>query len=160
MANRILISVQDGIEKPEWLDGVEPFVQTVMEKLSYDKEEISVLFCSNEFIQELNKNYRQIDSATDVLSFENGEEYEDEEGVWFYAGDIAVSLDMLPENAEYFETDANTELKRLLIHGVLHLNGMDHEPEHIEKGVEPECEMLVLQEKTLKALETEKIIGI
>ena len=56
MANRILISVQDGIEKPEWLDGVEPFVQTVMEKLSYDKEEISVLFCSNEFIQELNKN--------------------------------------------------------------------------------------------------------
>ena len=102
MANRILISVQDGIEKPEWLDGVEPFVQTVMEKLSYDKEEISVLFCSNEFIQELNKNYRQIDSATDVLSFENGEEYEDEEGVWFCAGDIAVSLDMLPENAEYF----------------------------------------------------------
>ena len=160
MANRILISVQDGIEKPEWLDGVEPFVQTVMEKLSYDKEEISVLFCSNEFIQELNKNYRHIDSATDVLSFENGEEYEDEEGVWFCAGDIAVSLDMLPENAEYFETDANTELKRLLIHGVLHLNGMDHEPEHIEKGVEPECEMLVLQEKTLKALETEKIISI
>ena len=144
MANRILISVQDGIEKPEWLDGVEPFVQTVMEKLSYDKEEISVLFCSNEFIQELNKNYRQIDSATDVLSFENGEEYEDEEVVWFCAGDIAVSLDMLPENAEYFETDANTELKRLLIHGILHLNGMDHEPEHIEKGVEPECEMLVL----------------
>ena len=82
MANRILISVQDGIEKPVWLDGVEPFIQTVMEKLSYDKEEISVLFCSNEFIQELNKNYRQIDSATDVLSFENGEEYEDEEGVW------------------------------------------------------------------------------
>ena len=160
MANRILISVQDGIEKPEWLDGVEPFVQTVMEKLSYDKEEISVLFCSNEFIQELNKNYRQIDSATDVLSFENGEENEDEEGEWFCAGDIAVSLDMLPENAEYFETDANTELKRLLIHGILHLNGMDHEPEHIEKGVEPECEMLVLQEKTLKALETEKIIGI
>ena len=67
---------------------------------------------------------------------------------------------MLPENAEYFETDANTELKRLLIHGILHLNGMDHEPEHIEKGVEPECEMLVLQEKTLKALETEKIISI
>ena len=97
MANRILISVQDGIEKPEWLDGVEPFVQTVMENLSYDKEEISVLFCSNEFIQELNKNYRQIDSATDVLSFENGEEYEDEEGVWFCAGDIAVSLDMLPD---------------------------------------------------------------
>ena len=160
MANRILISVQDGIEKPEWLDGVEPFVQTVMEKLSYDKEEISVLFCSNEFIQELNKNYRQIDSATDVLSFENGEEYEDEEEVWFCAGDIAVSLDMLPENAEYFETDANTELKRLLIHGILHLNGMDHEPDHIEKGVEPECEMLVLQEKTLKALETEKIISI
>ena len=43
----------------------------------------------------------------------------------------------------------NEELKRLLIHGVLHLNGYDHGEAHIEKGVEPTDEMLLLQEKIL-----------
>lgn len=159
MANRVLVSVQDGISAPLWLENVEPFVHTVLETLSFDREEISVLFCGDDFMQELNKTYRGIDRPTDVLSFENGEEYEDENGLWLCAGDIAVSLDMLPKNAAYFETDMNTELKRLLIHGILHLNGMDHEPEHIEKGIPPKCGMLCLQEKTVAALSAETVIG-
>jgi probable rRNA maturation factor len=130
-----------------------------LQKLNYDNEEISVLFCSDEFIKELNSQYRNIDSATDVLSFENGEEYEDEEGLWKNVGDIAISLETLPKNAEYFEVDTNTELKRLIIHGILHLNGMDHGEEHIEKGVVPTDEMLVLQENLLSDLIEEKIIG-
>ncbi len=44
----------------------------------------------------------------------------------------------------------NEELKRLLIHGCLHLNGYDHGEEHIESGVEPKDEMLRLQEEVLK----------
>ena len=65
---------------------------------------------------------------------------------------------MIAENASYFKTTENAELKRLLVHGILHLNGMDHGEEHIENGIEPECEMLVLQEKILKELEDEIII--
>lgn len=160
MANRVLVSVQDDVESPTWLNNVEPFIQKVMKELKFDKEEISILFCNDSFIQELNKNYRQIDSSTDVLSFENGDEYEDEEGKWFCAGDIVISLETLPKNAKYFEVDTNTELKRLLIHGLLHINGMDHEPEHIEKNVEPKCEMLILQEKVLKNFFEELIILI
>ena len=118
-----------------------------------------MLFCSDEFIKELNSQYRNIDSATDVLSFENGEEYEDEEGLWKNVGDVAISLETLPKNAEYFEVDTNTELKRLIIHGILHLNGMDHGEEHIEKGVVPTDEMLILQENLLADLIEEKIIG-
>lgn len=159
MANRILISLGEDVTEPEWFNKVEPFVQVVMQKLNYDNEEISVLFCSDEFIKELNSQYRNIDSATDVLSFENGEEYEDEEGLWKNVGDIAISLETLPKNAEYFEVDTNTELKRLIIHGILHLNGMDHGEEHIEKGVVPTDEMLVLQENLLSDLMEEKIIG-
>ena len=132
MANRILIGMQDGLEEPSWLSLVEPFIQKIMERLG-----------------ELNKTFRNIDSATDVLSFENDGEYSDDEGIWKTVGDIAISLDTLPVNAEYFKTDVNTELKRLLIHGIMHLNGMDHGEEHIEAGKAPECEMLVLQEKVL-----------
>ncbi|MBQ1972015.1 MAG: rRNA maturation RNase YbeY [Treponema sp.] len=159
MANRILISLGEDVTEPVWFNKVEPFIQTVLQKLNYDNEEISVLFCSDEFIKELNSQYRNIDSATDVLSFENGEEYEDEEGLWKNVGDIAISLETLPKNAEYFEVDTNTELKRLIIHGILHLNGMDHGEEHIEKGVVPTDEMLILQENLLADLSDEKIIG-
>ena len=159
MANRILISLGEDVIEPVWFNKVEPFIQTVLQKLNYVNEEISVLFCSDEFIKELNSQYRNIDSATDVLSFENGEEYEDEEGLWKNVGDIAISLETLPKNAEYFEVDTNTELKRLIIHGILHLNGMDHGEEHIEKGVVPTDEMLVLQENLLSDLIEEKIIG-
>ena len=73
-------------------------------------------------------------------------------------GDIVISLDTLPVNADYFEEDRNAELKRLIVHGLLHLNGMDHGEEHIEKGSAPQCEMLLLQEKVLNNLKDEKII--
>lgn len=152
MANRILISVQEDISVPDWFDEnkIRSYAEKVLEKLKFDGEEISILFCDDKEIQELNKNYRDIDSPTDILSFENGSEYEDDEGTWTEAGDIAISFEMLPKNAEYFGVSENEELKRLLIHGVLHLNGYDHGEEHIEKGVAPECEMLVLQEKILQ----------
>ena len=159
MANRVFVSVQEKMDEPVWLCKVEPFVQKALKRIGYDGEELSLLFCDDAFIQELNKNYRQIDSATDVISFENGDEYEDEEGTWFCAGDIIISVETLPKNAAYFEVDENSELKRLLVHGLLHLNGMDHGDEHIEKGVAPEGEMLVLQEQILEELKDEILIS-
>lgn len=159
MANRVFVSVQEKMDEPVWLCKVEPFVQKALKRIGYDGEELSLLFCDDAFIQELNKNYRQIDSATDVLSFENGDEYEDKEGTWFCAGDIIISVETLPKNAAYFEVDENSELKRLLVHGLLHLNGMDHGDEHIEKGVAPEGEMLVLQEQILEELKDEILIS-
>ncbi len=150
MADRILVSMQEGMDEPLWFSRVEGFVRRVMERLSIDGEEVSVLFCGDPFMQELNRNYRDIDAPTDVLSFENGDEYSDEEGDWLNAGDIVVSLDTLPRNSEYFDVTCDVELKRLLIHGLLHLNGYDHGDEHIEKGVRPECQMLVLQENILE----------
>ena len=156
--NRVYVAMQDGVDEPAWLENVEPFVQKALTEFKFDGEEISMLLCNDTYMQELNKNYRNIDSTTDVLSFENDEEYEDEEGKWKCVGDIVISLDTLPVNADYFEESRNDELKRLIVHGLLHLNGMDHGEEHIEKGVVPVCEMLVLQEKVLEKLKDEKII--
>ena len=149
MRNRIYISVEDGLSEPAWLCRVQPFLQKILERLGFGGEEISIFFCGDAEIRRLNRTYRNIDRATDVLSFEDGGEYCDEEGLWKTAGDIALSLDTLPVNAEYFGVDLNTELKRLLIHGLLHLHGMDHGQEHLEAGITPECEMLRLQEKLL-----------
>lgn len=156
--NRVYVAIQEGIDEPDWFESVEPFVNKVMGELKFDGEEISMLLCNDTYMQELNKTYRNIDSTTDVLSFENDEEYEDEEGKWKCAGDIVISLDTLPVNADYFNESRNDELKRLIVHGLLHLNGMDHGEEHIEKDVQPVCEMLVLQEKVLEKLKDEKII--
>ncbi|MBR6079363.1 MAG: rRNA maturation RNase YbeY [Treponema sp.] len=151
MANNILVDLCDGMDAPSWIENVEPFVRDVMAELGYDGEEVSVLFCGDSFIQNLNREYRNIDAPTDVLSFEDGGSYIDDVGKsWLCVGDIAISLETLPKNCEYFGVSQNEELKRLLVHGLLHLHGMDHGDEHVEKDREPECEMLRLQKDIMK----------
>lgn len=159
MANRILVSTEDGMAEPEWFCKVEPFLQKSLAALGLDGREISVLFCDDDFIKVLNKDYRNIDAPTDVLSFESGERYSDDDGEWLNMGDIVISVPTLSQNARCFSTSENAELKRLLLHGALHLNGMDHGDEHIEAEKPPECEMLRLQEKILLELEEEEIIS-
>lgn len=160
VANRILVDVEDSCEEPEWLCKVEPFLQNVMQKAGYDGQEFSVFFCSDEYIKDLNREYRNIDEPTDVLSFESGDSYTDEDGtVWKCSGDIAISIDMLLKNAEYFEVTQDEELKRLLIHGILHLNGYDHGDEHVQKDSEPECEMLKVQKNLMQEFQSVHLIG-
>lgn len=118
---------EDLAQEPQWLPKILPFLEAVLKKLQLSGWELSVLFCKDDFIQELNKNYRQLDMPTDVLSFNSGSIYEDEVGVeWFSAGDIVISVDTLAKNAVEFNVSQDQELKRLLIHGILHLSGMDH----------------------------------
>lgn len=158
MANRFEIAVEE-ISEPEWFPHVEPFLCKVMEKLCYDCEEISVLFCDDAFISRMNSEYRHVEGATDVLSFENNAEYIDKGVKWKCVGDILISVETLAKNASAFGVSEDAELKRLLVHGILHLNGMDHGDEHIEAGKTPECEMLRLQEEILNSLNDEHIIG-
>ena len=144
MSNSISVSFND--EPPGSIDPVrvENFISEVLKDLNLKNWDISLLFCDDAFIHNLNKQYRDIDSPTDVLSFEQGDEYFDEAGeTRFMAGDIVISLDSLRSNAEEFNVDINEELKRLIVHGILHLNGMDHSDNS------PEQEMLKFQEELL-----------
>ncbi|TWI79711.1 putative rRNA maturation factor [Treponema putidum] len=144
MSNSISVSFND--EPPGSIDPVkvENFISEVLNGLNLKNWDISLLFCDDAFIQNLNKQYRNIDSPTDVLSFEQGDEYFDEAGEKrFMAGDIVISLDSLKFNAGEFNVEINEELKRLIVHGILHLNGMDHEDNS------PEQEMLKFQEELL-----------
>ena len=143
-SNKVLVSMNGGMEAPSWFHTIEPFIQEVLKKLELVSWEVSILFCNDDFIALLNKEYRSIEGATDVLSFEAGDSYEDEEGVeWYAAGDIVISLDTLKKNSKEFSVSQDEELKRLLIHGILHLKGYDHSDNS------PEQEMLQLQESIL-----------
>ena len=178
MANKVLVSVQE-IDEPEWISNVENFLQAVMSLSQVEDWDVSVCFCSDEFIKNLNKQYRSIDDATDVLSFEQECEYEDEQGnSRFCAGDIIISIPALIRNTQNFSVSQNDEIKRLLVHGFLDLAGYGHGEYHIGKegnildenekvpvykdlsdDKKSECDMLVLQEEILFKLQNEKIIN-
>jgi len=84
--------------------------------------EVDVLLTSDEEIRRLNRTFRKKNKATDVLSFPSPEELEGE-----HAGDLAISLDTAARQAESFGHSLAEELQILLLHGLLHLAGMDHE---------------------------------
>ena len=139
-----------GIEEPAWTDRLEHFLLKLLDHLDIDSWEVSVVLCDDLFIQDLNMRYRGKNYPTDVLSFPQVDGTADETGT-YPAGDIIISLPVLKRNAENFNVLEEQELRRLIIHGILHLSGMDHATN------EPEEEMLSRQEKILKSLEGETI---
>ena len=92
---------------------------------------LSVVITDNENIREINKEQREIDSPTDVLSFPGYEKEEWEELKEFknetvYIGDIVVSKERVVEQASEYETGFEREFCYLIAHGMLHLMGYDH----------------------------------
>ncbi|MDR0645367.1 MAG: rRNA maturation RNase YbeY [Treponema sp.] len=138
--NTITINAES-VPLPPWTDEIEAFVQRVLAILGKDNWDLSVLFCDDTYIRTLNSHFRSKDEATDVLSFALGEW----DGDRYLPGDIAVSLDTLKANAAYFGVCEGEEIRRLIVHGILHLDGMDHTG---CLGAENEP-MLILQEKIL-----------
>ena len=80
--------------------------------------DISYIFCSDEKILEINRQYLQHDYYTDIITFD----YTAGKKI---AGDIFISLDTVKTNSEAFQTDYNEELHRTIIHGILHLCGIN-----------------------------------
>lgn len=80
--------------------------------------EISYIFCNDEKILEVNRQYLKHDYYTDIITFDYTEGDK-------LSGDLFISLDTVRTNAEQFGQPYNTELHRVIIHGVLHLCGID-----------------------------------
>ena len=80
--------------------------------------DISYIFCSDEKILEVNKQYLQHDYYTDIISFDYTEGTK-------ISGDLFISLDTVKSNSENFGTDYTEELHRIIIHGILHLCGIN-----------------------------------
>lgn len=88
--------------------------------LFYNKKtgDIAYIFCDDEKILEVNKQYLQHDYYTDIITFDYSENS-------IISGDIFISLDTVKSNAEEFGVDYEHELLRIIIHGILHLCGQD-----------------------------------
>ena len=119
--------------------------------LSYLDEggEFSLHFVSDDEIRALNRDYRGKDEPTDILTFalSDGEAFPTFEGEERELGDIFISLESMRRNAAAFSVPEEEELKRLLIHGTLHLLGFDHATNDFAS--EP---MLIRQEEMMRSL--------
>jgi len=86
--------------------------------------ELNFTFCSDAYLLEINKQYLQHDTFTDIVTFDSSEDDD------IIAGDIFISIDRIQENASKFKVAERDELHRVIIHGVLHLCGYpDKKPE-------------------------------
>ncbi len=151
--NRVEVAVE-GVPEPDWTARLVSFAEKALGRLGRDAWDLSFLLCDDATMRDLNARYREKDESTDVLSFQLGEKVADDElGERWAAGDIAISLDMLAVNAAYFGVSRDEELRRLVVHGILHLDGMDHEDN------DPGRPMLRLQEELLKSLNEERILS-
>jgi probable rRNA maturation factor len=145
---RLVETSVSGVAAPRWRPRLPRFCRAVIDAAGFDGCEISLLLCDDARIAALNARYRGHNRPTDVLSFprEEGGEGRD------VTGDIAISLPAVKRNMKAFGVTEDEEIKRLLVHGILHLAGMDH-------GRGKGTKMLALQEELIERLSDQFIIG-
>ena len=88
--------------------------------------DISVIFCSDPYILDVNLKYLQHDYYTDIITFD----YCEGDTI---SGDLFISVDSVRENAAFYKTEFEEELNRVIVHGVLHLIGYDDHSEADKK---------------------------
>lgn len=93
--------------------------------------EVSLLFCDDGFMEELNLQYRDVNTTTDVLAFPQGESSMPVERRML--GDIVISMDVVEERCEGQRDNMRKEIYLLFCHGMLHLLGYDHEDDKTRK---------------------------
>ena len=145
-------------------DDIETIVQTALKEKNINSQEVSISISAvdKDEIQKINKEYRNVDRATDVLSFPIFQREEvnsfatldDSKKVKeMELGDIFLCIDVLEEHAIEYGTGILREMLYMITHGVCHLLGYDHEIE------EEKAEMRKLEEKILEKIGVGKING-
>ena len=122
-------------EKIKDLEILKPLLEYARKKENLEDTELefSIIIVDNKRIHEINKEYRNIDRPTDVISFalEDNQEYEFDH--YRPLGDIYISIDKVKEQAKEYGHSETRELAFLTIHGFLHLLGYDHMKPEEEK---------------------------
>jgi len=118
------------------------FLQTIATSIT--KQDIELIICNNDYIHEINLEFRKKDKATDVLSFP----YEQIPNMDMPIGSIVISVDFVEEKSQNYKHSFNDELSLLFIHGLLHLVGYDHE---VDNGEHRDAEEQVINKFNLPA---------
>ena len=111
------------------------WISNCIEKESFELGEINYIFCDDEYLHKINIEFLQHDTLTDIISF-------DYSLGKLIGGDIFISIERVEENAKEFKVTFQEELKRVLIHGVLHYMGYKdktEEEKQIMRNKEDEC---------------------
>jgi len=107
--------------------------------------DINYIFCSDDYLLEMNKEYLQHDYYTDIITFDNRESLDES-----LSSDIFISIDRIKDNAQTLGISFETELYRVLIHGVLHLLGQS------DKTKAQKAQMRKREEASLSLLQIPK----
>ncbi len=134
----------------EELETVKQLVDFALKKENVDNVEFNVIIVDNKEIRKINKDYRQIDKETDVISFAL-EDNDDDINIYDkrILGDIYISYEKAKEQAKEYNHSLLRELSFLTIHGLLHLLGYDHMNQDEEK-IMFERQELILNEFGIK----------
>lgn len=94
----------------------ENWIESIIKSEGFTVGEINYIFCDDEYLHEINLKYLDHDTLTDIISFDYTENQ-------LVSGDIFISLERIKENAEEFNQSFDTELLRVMSHGILHYCG-------------------------------------
>ena len=106
----IRYNLRDKIKVKQW-------IKDTIAAEGYKLDELTYIFCSDSYLLQINQQYLNHDTYTDIITFDNSTEKKT------VTGDIFISIDRIRENAAKFNQSVANELHRVIIHGVLHLLG-------------------------------------
>ena len=117
---------------------LENWIETIAADKGFEIGEINYIFCDDDYLLKLNREFLQHDTLTDIISFDNSMGK-------LISGDIFISVERVSDNAKDFKVSFNEELHRVMIHGVLHYMGYKDKSEEDEKEMRHQ-ENLALEE--------------
>ncbi len=109
-SEEIQFTLKEKLNRKRWL-------KKIATNVGFNLKELNYIFCSDEYLYQINKKYLNHESYTDIITFDNSESTSNIEG------DIYVSIDRVCENAKTHSQEVETEINRVLAHGLLHLMG-------------------------------------
>lgn len=130
-SEEIKFTLREKLNRKRWL-------KKIATNAGFKIKELNYVFCSDEYLYQMNRDYLKHDSYTDIITFDNSEKKGDIEG------DIFVSIDRVRENAKTHTQEVETEMNRVLAHGLLHLMG------YKDKTKEEAALMRLKEEESIK----------
>ena len=130
-SEEIPYTLKEKLNRKRWL-------KKIAASAGFNIKELNYVFCSDEYLYKMNRDYLKHDTYTDIITFDNSEKKNDIEG------DIFVSIDRVRENAKTHTQEVETEMNRVLAHGLLHLMG------YKDKTQEEAALMRLKEEESIK----------
>lgn len=128
----------------------------VLRELGHAKEHVSLVLTNDEEIHELNKQYRAKDKPTDVLAFAMSEgEFAEHRSSML--GDVIVSVETAAKQAAHAKKTLLDEVSMLVVHGMLHLLGWDHDTKPKERRMKAETDRLLAIAETVRVIAKKKV---